>query len=145
MTFYQELLNDGPKRNPSNEKRNISQEQRQDGIRKFNANGTRGSRTVSIYYIQGKHSPETVVRTWLEENEHALEEYDTRSIHQRIARYGQDFKDASRNVFKERNEWEWNTGGESGGVDTKQVVICPFCEQEQRELPAHLPKCEQKP
>lgn len=136
---YTKLLNEGPQ--PGNEVGSLNPSLRRDGVTKFNPRSRAAGRTAAcgrtkaVYYIDGKHNPETVIRTWLEVNEDLIRGTDMQ-IHHRICAYGEEFKRASREVLDGPLIHE-NAGGapDMGGE-------CPFCGEEYtHSLPRHLP-CE---
>jgi len=124
---------------------NITPELRSDGVQKFAPKAhTRtgeiaGMIRYSVYYIDGKHDPETVIKTWLDVNEGALEPVSDWAIHQSISDAGSDFKEASYELlgpFEAMSDRGGNTGYRGG--------TCDLCGDEyDGYYPDHLPECSQ--
>jgi len=125
---YRILREEGPQplRNMS-----ISTAARDRGVKEFNPGAGRLN-DVAVYFIKGMHAPGSVINTWLDINEqHGLSNW---GLHQKIAGYGEDFKEASYEILGpfDANAVENATGGS----DTKP---CPLCGTDiEGELPAHI-------
>lgn len=141
---YTTLLNNGPTPGPELEPA-ITSEQRQDGIQNFNPDSPRNGgstpgsgTTAGVYYIRGKHDPETVVELWLEINSNKVSRMSNWALHKRIASAGDEFKAASRELIEFDREFN------PGNGTTKRP--CPFCGADDiKSIPIHLPKCEERP
>lgn len=112
------------------------------GVRKFNlkANHNGGSvngggNKAAVYYIEGKHTPESVVRAWKDANELTVERVSGWALNQRAP---EKFRSAIREVIGFEREF-------GGGGGDKESRACPFCDKEVKRLPNHLPVCEKKP
>lgn len=141
---FTRLLNEGPI--PANEiDASITPEQRRDGVSKFHAKnntpsgGVKGGgpmTKVPVYYIRGKHSPKTVVETWIDANKETLEAVGKRAIHWRISSYGKEWKEASREILGPFPSWGTETSGKP------DMESCPMCESKiGKSLASHLPEC----
>lgn len=139
---YIQLANRGPLTMAELEQSDLNPTQRQTGIRKFRpksqsqgGNNSRSGRTVPVYYLHKKHQPKTVIKKWLDVNEEALEGISNRQLHYRICEFGQDWKEASRDVLD-------NLAPHDGSVDVNPDPggTCPMCNAEyDGYLPNHLP------
>jgi hypothetical protein len=118
----------------------VSREMRADGVRKFNprarsegsvAHG--GGQKRHVYYVDGKHDPETVIRAWMDANPKTVASISDWALHQRIAAYGDEWRAASRSVLAPFDREFHGGGHETGGS-------CPLCgEEHARSLAHHLP------
>jgi hypothetical protein len=93
-----------------------------------------GGHQDPVYYIDA-HTPQEIVEVWVENNQTAIEVAGEWSIHHRISRHGEAFKQASYDLFApfEHLSERENNGGEKGGE-------CSLCGEEyERSLPRHLP------
>ncbi len=143
-TIYTQLLNRGPQTMRELDGTRISPKQRQDGVMKFNPScnasggyGNPSGRTLPIYYIEGKHTENTVIQKWLEVNDKQLKRVTDPMLHKRISAYGTAFKEASREVLDNPATHDGYSGEdnpyEPGGT-------CPMCGEEySKNLPSHLP------
>lgn len=123
---FTKLLNEGPQ--PLEK---VRYRVRQDGARKFDLGRTGTVKTYSVWFIEGKHDPETVITNWLEINNTSnLTDFE---LHQKISRYGDEFRKASSRILGPFNT---NAGGDMGKSDEK---TCPLCGDDYTgELPAHI-------
>jgi len=105
---------------------------RKDGVQKFNISGGVLS-TKSVWYIEGKHSPRTVLERWIEANENAVNKTGNYKIHHQVAINRPKFKDASKELlgpFESRGP---------KNPDGTTSMNCPFCGENINGLPDHLP------
>lgn len=144
--MYAQLANHGPQTNAElggSPNTNL----RQDGVWSFRPNharnshpsGTVGGGTMAVYYIKCKHSPETVIRKWLDVNDIEDQPIPNRTIHRRIAKHDEAFREPSQEIlgpFEPRGNHE--NHGEA--VKEGQKGECPLCgEDYTRGLARHLP------
>lgn len=137
------LSNNGPATFGELPSDKITNAVKDDGIRKFSprnrASGgaiNAGGQKTSVYYIEGKHNPATVVRKWLSENKRVVEDGSTWATHHMISVYGDSFKNASREILGPFDVGQIAQDGGAGGT-------CPFCGEEYPlHLPGHLENCE---
>jgi len=136
---YTILLNEGPqarKKLPHSP----TIEQRADGVQKFKPSGAYvggtqqgGGFRYPVYYIEGKHNPESVIREFIDTNQKVMEEASKWSLHHLIAKYGEEFKKASREILGPFDVHRENPSGGKGGT-------CPLCGATfDGNLPDHLP------
>jgi len=141
---YTKLLNEGPL-SYAELPHSPNYEQRKDGVRKFNPSSSyRGSsaqgggKKTLIYYIEGEHAKESVIKKWLKENQKAVEELSKRALHWRFADYGEEWKQTSREILGPFEAQTDDMKGATGGT-------CPLCGVEfSRALPDHLPECDER-
>ena len=139
---WRKLSNEGPQ--PISGK--IQYQLKQDGVRKFNPRSNYhgnaiqgGGQKESIWYIDGKHDPETVIQKWLDVNESRVAELPNKALHWRIKEYGEEFKKASREILGPFGE---DHNGQYGGASPGE---CPICgEDYEFNLPTHLAECKEK-
>jgi hypothetical protein len=138
---YSKLLNEGPQ--PIN-LRNFTYEMRRDGVTHFRPNSSVNGSSVSggkskvVCYIIDEHTPEEVIRCWLNENQDVVENVSNWALHARISDYGDEWREASKKLL---NPTPHNNTENHGGKT--KVSDCPFCGMEiQNDLPNHLTECE---
>lgn len=125
---YTTLREEGPR--PLTE-RSVSTASRDRGVRKFTP-GSGGINDSAVYFIDGVHSPESVIRSWLDINgTHGLSDW---GLHQKISGYGEKFKEASYEIL---GPFEDTAPDHDGGTTT--MTECPLCGGDiEGELPAHI-------
>lgn len=102
--------------------------QRRDGIRKFQLPGGHGKAKVlkgrpsCIYYIEGKHDPQTVLEAYYGLNPRVRKELDKRTLHMKTATLGDGFKEASRELLGPFESFAKGHG--DGGLSDWE---CPLC------------------
>jgi len=133
---WRKLSNEGPQ--PID--RRINYRVRQDGVQKFKPSSSPvgssmqgGGHSTVIYYIDGKHSPKAVIQAWLNHNQNVVDGVTTKALHWRIAEYGDDWKEASRELLGPIGNKDSNHGnGVSPGT-------CPACGDDyDMNLPHHF-------
>lgn len=134
------LANNGP--SPSTELPNQPHyTDRQDGVRKFNltsnylgSSAQGGGTKTPVYYIDGKHNPKAVVKSWVENNQLSVEKLSGKALYWRCPEeFRPHLKDLLNIEFQK-------PGGDSGIGGT-----CSMCGEEyDRHLPDHLPECSEK-
>lgn len=131
------LCNNGPQ--PHSKIGNIGPKLRQDGVKKFNINVGMCGSSPTVYYIEKKHKPKAVIQTWLDEHRMAKNEFSAASIHQKISKFGDQWKEASRELFGPHKRPTGNTD-----PDPDQGGICPLCKNNfDYTLPKHLQECDE--
>jgi hypothetical protein len=114
---------------------------REDGVRVFNpcrnsqgSTQSGGGQARPVYYIEGKHSPDAIVKTWLDSNKRAAEGYSDWALYQRICNVGRKFAEASKKYLDAKRP---------GGYDQRKGEMeespCPLCGEPVKVLPDHLP------
>ena len=140
---YRSLLNEGPQTMPELGD-SPSVNMRRDGVQKFNPSSNfvgsvmqGGGQKTAVYYINGKHDPKTVLKKWLQVNQKTVEVISEWALHQRISSYGQEWKDASRELLGPFKHMANDSGGNTN------IEKCPLCgATDFDQLPDHLP-CDQ--
>lgn len=141
MTVYTQLANNGPQTAEQLDiVSSVPYTARQNGVSKFNPSSRSAGKTLksgmnkhTVYYIDGKHKPRTVVQKWLAVNQNVLSDIPNKALHHRIAAYGQEWKEASRDLLDNLGPDHDNRPGTTGGT-------CPLCQSEyDTHLPDHLP------
>jgi len=120
-----------------------TRKERQRGVSKFrittghgNQKNGVGHNQTPIYYIDGEHSPEAVLRAWKAANPSSVENLGARSLHQKIVTNKTGFGEASKAVF---GPFESYAHGNHG--DSTTDMDCPFCGAEIRQFPVHVDDC----
>lgn len=143
---YNSLLNNGPQtKDELGSHPNTTL--RQDGVWRLNPLASRGSRTPgtvglgtkAVYYIKDKHTPKTVIRKWLDVNEISDHPISNRTIHRRIAKHSEDFRQPSYEIL---GPFEARVSSETLSKASKEgrQGECPLCgENYTAGLPNHLP------
>jgi len=138
---WTKLSNEGPQ--PASELSKITIKLREDGVKKFKPKSSVAGESLSgsgqsptIYYIEHKHKPKTVIQTWLNEHPAVQNELSAWAIHSRISEYGDEWKAASRELLGPFHQ----TGGDNSD---SYSGTCNLCEKEyQNTLAHHLPECD---
>lgn len=140
---YNALMNEGPQTAVElDDSHGFNSEARRDGVRKFHPisayygdSQTGSGKTRAVFYIDGKHNPETVIQKWLDANPKMTENISNWALHQRVSRYGDEWTDASYELLG-----PFDIGGNGG--EREMGGNCPLCDAEyDRQLPDHLPEC----
>lgn len=115
-------------------------EQRQDGVSSFRlphsggGDSESGGRQTSVYYIDHKHSPGPIIQSWIDANPHMADSLSDWSIHHRLSQLGDEWREASREIFGPFEHLSENGGSDNSGGE------CPMCgEKYTRFLRDHLP------
>lgn len=130
----------------------ITNNMRAAGLSRFSLDSTNGSSitgmgtTVSVYYIEGEHTPFQVVQRWLDANKPGmLDRVSDWSLHMRIASHGDGFREASGEIL----EPSPHDGGHNGdGASESEIDRCEMCLKpldDERNLAEHLPDCPEEP
>lgn len=96
----EKLRNNGP--TPSTElPQGRSTKDRQLGVWKFNIDSGAIKPADSIYYIDGEHAPELVIRRFFQQNPHVLKSRDSHGIKMEIKNHQPSWKEIGREVVDE--------------------------------------------
>ncbi len=138
--LYEQLLNEGPQQINL---RNFTMEMRRDGVARFrpsssvNGSSMSGGKSIAVCYIIGKHSPEQVIRCWLDENEQLVKNLSDWALHARISDYGEEWRKASKKILNPSPHDNKRYGGKTTTSE------CPLCGTEiTNDLPNHLMECK---
>lgn len=143
--IYSQLVSHGPQ--TANELGSYPRaESRSNGVRAFkpksNKHGdskTGTGRNETVYYIEEEHSAKKVVKKWVKINRIKQADISNKAIHQRICSYGEDFKNASKELLKPSAN---DTVPDDIARRTTESMEgkCPMCgETYTNTLPNHLP------
>lgn len=138
---YQRLLDDGPLTYDELGVETVPISLRERGIRRFRPTSnwggspeSGGGQSRTIYYVAGDHDPTAVLEAWIQANQKTVKELSEWSLHQRIADYGDGFREASRDRLG-----PFHDGNPDQVHESKE---CPNCgEGGLKSVAEHLPEC----
>ena len=114
------------------------------GVRKFTLRRSKGGATSNprvVYYIDGYHSPESVLRSWFEKNP-KWTDHSIQGLSMSVGNYGEEFREALHEIADDIGVPRQQ--GYRGG--NRQLRTCPFCGKEDiPKLPNHLTECGEAP
>lgn len=88
-----------------------------------------------VYYLEDVHTPREVIEKWIDNNESVYEEKSPWGLHCIFARYGDEFRKASKQVL------DYENGLENGWTTDTVKNECPYCGEDITLLPDHIPTC----
>gem|GEM_PF-1717333 len=65
-----------------------------------------GGHKLTIYYIEGEHTPRQVVEAWFEANPHTVETHTKHALAHRMAKYGSEYAAAVHDILDETDNSE---------------------------------------
>jgi hypothetical protein len=98
-----------------------------------------GGHKLTIYYIEGEHTPRQVVEAWFEANPHTVETHTKHALTHRMAKYGSEYAAAVLDILDETDNSEPHATGNTGPT---AYGACPICDEDlSGSLASHLPDC----